>query len=164
MQERERWLELWDRAKELEKAAVERRRGTRDYILERFKKVKYKTFGTLLQGWRAGRVPEEVARLVRECYEGTEAMLTEAASCRSESDRLLEEKRRADHRKVLDPRTDNIPAGEYPKLRECKSFPLRHSCNYGEDERSRWERCEFMKYDDSKSIGDPDRWHCTAPE
>jgi hypothetical protein len=27
-----------------------------------------------------------------------------------------------------------------------------------------WGRCEYMKYDDSKSIQDPARWFCAAPK
>lgn len=160
--ESERWAELWDRAKELEKAAVSRRRSTHDYILERFKKLKYKTFGALARA--VERLPPEAARLVRECDEETKSMLREATESRHESDRLLDEKRRSDQRKVLDPAVDPVPLGDHPKLRDCRSFPLRRSCNYGENEQARWERCPFMKYDNSKTIGDPRRWSCTAPE
>ena len=65
---------------------------------------------------------------------------------------------------LLDPAVDPIPAGEYPKLRACLTYPLRLNCNYGENAESRWGRCEYMKYDDSKSIFDPRRWYCAAPE
>jgi len=42
----------------------------------------------------------------------------------------------------------------YPKLKQKKdcAFPERLDCNV---------RCEYMKYNNSKSIDDPDRWECT---
>jgi hypothetical protein len=164
LQERERWQELWDQAKDLERTAAVRRKGTLDYVVGRFKQVKYKRFGDLLKGARAGKVPEEAARLALECDDEVKKMLAEARSCRQEMERLLEEKRRSDTRKVLDPRIDPIPAGQYPKLRDCKTFPLRRCCNYGENESARWERCEFMKYQEGSLITDPRRWQCVAPE
>ena len=46
----------------------------------------------------------------------------------------------------------------YPKLaadKDC-AFPERKECNYGEG----CERCEYMKYDNSKSTFDQNRWFC----
>lgn len=48
---------------------------------------------------------------------------------------------------------------KYPKFKknsECK-YPERDNCNYDEKQK----RCEFMKYDNSKSIFDSTRWRCT---
>jgi len=48
----------------------------------------------------------------------------------------------------------------YPKFKnkeEC-AYPKRKDCN-GDTEDCKI-RCEFMKYDDSKSISDPSRWRC----
>lgn len=48
----------------------------------------------------------------------------------------------------------------YPKLKnkeEC-AYPKRKDCN-GDAEDCKF-RCEFMKYDNSKSISDPSRWRC----
>jgi len=49
----------------------------------------------------------------------------------------------------------------YPKLKpkeEC-AFPKREICNYSED--GKIQRCQYMKYNNSKSIFDPTRWECT---
>jgi len=49
--------------------------------------------------------------------------------------------------------------GDYPKLNESKcKFPNRLDCNSG----CGYERCEFMKYDNSKSIYDSNRWCCSC--
>ena len=48
----------------------------------------------------------------------------------------------------------------YPKFKakeEC-AFPERLDCN-GDTEDCKF-RCEFMKYDNSKSIFDSTRWRC----
>jgi hypothetical protein len=69
-----------------------------------------------------------------------------------------------DTRNWLDDAVDPIPPGPYPKLRECLTYALRRNCNYGENAEARWSRCEYMRYDDTKSILDPRRWYCAAPE
>lgn len=49
----------------------------------------------------------------------------------------------------------------YPKLKkqeEC-AFPKRIDCN-GDTEQTEFKRCEYMKYNNSKSISDPTRWEC----
>ena len=47
----------------------------------------------------------------------------------------------------------------YPKFKKDKecAFPKRTDCNYGKG----YERCPYMKYDNSRSILDPNRWSCT---
>ena len=47
---------------------------------------------------------------------------------------------------------------KYPKFKEGKecAFPKRKDCNYGKD----YNRCPYMKYNNSKSITDPTRWEC----
>jgi len=50
----------------------------------------------------------------------------------------------------------------YPKLtpqHKCK-YPERKQCNYDVLDNDS-KRCEFMKYDKSKTINDVNRWHCT---
>ena len=46
----------------------------------------------------------------------------------------------------------------YPKLNDDKNckYPERKDCNYGEG----YDRCEYMKYDNSESIFSPTRWKC----
>jgi len=48
---------------------------------------------------------------------------------------------------------------KYPKLEEKENcaYPERDNCNFDENT----ERCEFMKYDNSYSINDHNRWKCT---
>lgn len=45
-------------------------------------------------------------------------------------------------RKEIYEKIDSIPQGGYPKLTNCDIYPLRNSCNHGETEDSKWERCE----------------------
>lgn len=87
-----------------------------------------------------------------------------ATDYRRKSEALLEEIQKSDQRKWLNPADDVIPEGKYPKLKDCKTYPLRRSCNYGENVNFKWKRCEYMEFDNSKSINDPNRWICTAPE
>jgi len=165
MSPREEWANLWDRAKELERQVAERKRSARAAIAARFPaEVGKQQFGHLVRALDAGKLPAEVAALVSENQKEIVALEHEARSCRQKSEQLLEELRRADKRRVLDPRVDVIPSGPYKKLRQCLAYPLRQSCNYGENETARWERCEFMKYDESKSPFDPARWQCTSKE
>ena len=155
--------ELWDRAKALESRAKARKREAWAEIMTRFPALPQKNFGNLSVARRQGRLPAEIARLVEEFESEISVIINEAKACREESKRLLEETRKADTRRVLDPSVDSIPPGPYPKLRECKIYPLRRDCNYGENAESRWNRCDCMKYDQSKSIHDPHSWMCTAP-
>jgi len=160
----EQWALLWDRAKQLEGRAVVRKREAFVEICARFPALKYNSFGALTRARREDRLPENISAVLGGYEQEIATLVTDSKMCRQESDRLLEEHRRADKRKVLDPRTDVIPPGQYPKLLECNTYPLRHSCDHGENATSRWERCEYMKYDNSKSIFDPKRWTCLAPK
>ena len=48
---------------------------------------------------------------------------------------------------------------KHPKFKEKKNcaFPKRDDCNYGEG----YNRCPYMKYNNSKSTFDSTRWECT---
>jgi hypothetical protein len=165
MSPREEWASLWDRAKELERQVAEKKRAARAAIAARFPaEVGKQQFGHLVRALDAGKLQAEIAALVRDHQEEIVTLEHEARSCRQKSDQLLNELRQADKRRLLDPRVDVIPSGPYPKLRQCRAYPLRQSCNYGDNETARWERCEFMKYDESKFPFDPARWRCTAKE
>jgi hypothetical protein len=163
MTEGNQGIELWNRAKALESCALILKRDAWGEITTRFPTLTQKNFGSLSVARKRGKLSAEVAQLVEEFESNISVILNKAKSCREESERLLEEAHNADTRRVLDPAIDSIPHGAYPKLRECKVYPLRHTCNYGESAISRWNRCEHMKYDQSKSIHDPKRWMCTAP-
>ena len=48
---------------------------------------------------------------------------------------------------------------KYPKFKtgDACAYPDREDCNYSD----KCSRCEFMKYNNSKSIFDSTRWECT---
>lgn len=158
------WIKLDDRAKALESRAATRKREAWAEVMARFPALSQKHFGSLSAARQRGKLSIEVAHLVEEFESEISSIINEAKLCREESKRLLEEARKADTRRKLDPSADTIPPGIYPKIRECKIYPLRHDCNHGENEMSRWDRCTHMKYDNSKSIHDLSRWMCTAPK
>jgi hypothetical protein len=155
---------LWQDAKDIEIQLPIKKRAAFEALRRQFPHLKYQRFGSCVIASRNGRLDVEVARVVEEYMKEFDALEAEARRCRAESDHLYKEAGEADKRTVLDPAVDPIPAGEYPKLRACLTYPLRLNCNYGENAESRWGRCEYMKYDDSKSIFDPRRWYCAAPE
>jgi hypothetical protein len=63
-------------------------------------------------------------------------------------------------RRLADPQVDAIPAGKYPKLANCSAYPLRQSCNYGDNAVAYWNRCEHMKYARDKDDGFRGQWYC----
>ena len=56
---------------------------------------------------------------------------------------------------------------KYPKLNDDKhcAYPEREVCNYDIDAKSyeerKYQRCEYMKYDNSVSPFSDSRWKCT---
>jgi hypothetical protein len=156
--------QLWTKAKEIETELPIRKRSAFAELKSRFPQIKSVKFGALAVAARQGRLDAALASAVAQYATEFEALEGEARRCRLESDRLYKKEAAADTRRWLDPAVDPIPAGEYPKLRACLTYPLRQSCNYGENAESRWGRCEHMQYDDSKSIQDPARWFCAAPK
>jgi hypothetical protein len=158
------WIKLEDRAKALESRAAIRKREAWNEVIARFPTLSQKHFGSLSAARQRGKLSVEAAQLVEKFESEISSIINEAKLCREESKRLSEEARKADTRRKLDPAADAIPPGIFPKLRECKIYPLRHDCNHGENVMSRWDRCTHMKYDNSKSILDSRRWMCTAPK
>jgi hypothetical protein len=154
--------QLWTKAKEIDAQVPVRKRAAFAELKHRFPQIKYRNFGSLAVAARQGRLDVELASVVAQYATEFDALEGESRRCRVESDLLYKEEAAADTRKSLDPAVDPIPPGEYPKLRACLTYPLRQSCNYGENAESRWGRCEHMQYDDSKSIHDPARWFCAA--
>ena len=157
-------IRLWDKAKEIEQSLPQKRQLVYEYILKLDPSIKYKNFGGLQTGLKHNKLPAEIAKVFQESVDEIEALKNQAKYYREESDRLIQEKLKNDTRKKLDPKIDSIPPGEYPKLADCSIYPLRHSCNFGENENSKWERCEYMKYDNAKGIFDSSRWECTYNE
>lgn len=156
------WKILLDRAKTLESNAATSKRAAWKEIVSLFPSLPQKNFGNLSLSRQRGKLPVEIALVVEKYEHKISALTNEAKLCREKSEKLLDDARKADTRNVLNPSIDKIPHGSYPKLRDCKIFPLRGDCNYGENASSRWFRCEHMKYDDGKSITDSTRWICTA--
>lgn len=161
---REEWALLWDRAKLLKSQIPIRKRDAFAELNNRFPDLEYKNFGGLARAALKGKLTNAVAAIVVEYDSAINKLIAEAAKCRQESDRLLKAKQQADIRPFLDPAADPIPTGSHSKLCECRIYPLRRDCNYGENEGARWKRCEYMKYDNGKLIFDPTRWMCTASE
>jgi hypothetical protein len=156
--------QLWSRAREIESQLPIQKREAFAELKCRFPQIQYGSFGRLAQGFRQGRLDANLASVVASYVTKLDELEAEARQCRIDGDRLRDEALAADKRKRLDPAVDPIPAGEYPKLRACRVYPLRQSCNYGENAKAKWDRCEFMKYDNSRSILDPARWYCAAPK
>jgi len=158
------WIKSYERAKFLEKLVVDQKQEAWAKVMTSFPELSQKHFGSLVAACRRGKLPIEVANLVDKFESDISSIINEAKFCRNESERLLEENRKADTRRTLDPAIDTIPLAIYPKIQQCKIYPLRHNCNYGENSVSRWDRCSYMKYDDGKSIHSNDRWICTEPK
>lgn len=154
-------IELWERAKDLERRVASRKRECYAEILIRFPTLLQKNFGGLALARRSGKLPVDAASFIEQFENEVSAIANEAKACREKSEMFLADARNADTRVALNPLVDSIPAGVYPKLRDCKIFPLRFDCNHGENTVSRWTRCEHMEYDEGKSIYDPHRWICT---
>jgi hypothetical protein len=160
----EEWSKLWDLAKDLEKRIEEEKRKAYIEIKNRFPDIKYKSFGNVVNACLKGRLREDVMFPVEEFKKEIDRLHTQAQEFRRKSEQLLELERKLDNRRQLDPKIDIVPTGHYKKLKDCKIYPLRQQCNYGENSESKWERCEYMKYDNTKNIMDPERWICIAPD
>ncbi len=155
-------LELWDQAKNIEKSLPVKRQEIYDKIKKKYPSITYKNFVSLNSAFLHNKLPVEIREDVVNDIRNLEELKEKAKYCRDESDRLIQEKLAKDTRRFLDPITEPIPADEnYQKLVNCTIYPIRQSCNSGENEDFKWERCEYMKYDNSKSIFDPTRWVCT---
>lgn len=164
MENREVAWQLLEEARRIEACLPVRKAAAFELLKRQFPDLKYRRFGSFAIAARQGRLEGALACTVGQHLKEFDTLEEQARRCRAESDRMYKEFAEADTRKWLDPAVDPIPAGPYEKLRECLTFPLRRSCNYGENAEAQWSRCEHMRYDDTKSILDPSRWYCTARE
>lgn len=152
------WRVLWDSAKNLEKQVSARKKEAFSKLKSTFPSIKQNNFGNLARAGREGKLPNDVAAAVSE-YEGPIAQMDKDANyCRQESKRLLQQLHDSETRPLLNPAIDPIPPGPYPKLKDCKAYPLRRCCNHGENEQARWNRCDYMQFSEIRD------WHCTAPD
>jgi hypothetical protein len=65
---------------------------------------------------------------------------------------------------MLSPDSDKIPAADYEKLKSCKSFPARGSCNYGSNDEYSWDRCIYMKFIITDSPFYHYKWVCVEKD
>jgi hypothetical protein len=158
-----RWAHLADLARQLEVEAKRARRLALSTIVARYPEISHTDFSALARAAKNGTLPQVVCDIVLADAERIRSLTERAKAYRRESKLLLEAHIAADTRPHLNPLVDMIPPNEYPKLRDCSCFPLRLSCDHGENDRAKWHRCEYMKYDVSKGRFDPQRWVCTAP-
>jgi len=130
---------------------------------EKFPELKYKTFTGLSSGLRANNLDKKVVDYIRKDINYINEKKEEIIFLKEKAIKIIDTISIEYRKRVtkLNPLTDTIPKGEYPKLMNCEIYPKRQSCNHGETENTDWDRCEYMKYDNSKSIYDSDRWQCT---
>jgi len=151
---------LWDEAKRIESQLPALRQAAFARVKASHTGIRYRSWGVLRTVARTSKVAKPYFALVREEAKAIDSIAARAAWCRKESDRLGEMARAADHRRILDPDTDPIPAGPYQKLRDCSQYPLRLTCNEGDLDSVRWPRCKFMTFD---RAGPDGGWICVAP-
>lgn len=159
----DRILPLFDEAQRITESLPQLRRDALERLKAEFPALKYKTWSGLQSGERHGKVGASVVAKYQAEQEKFAALERQAWNAKREAERLRDLRLSLDRRVWLDPKADVIPAGEHPKIRDCTQYPLRKSCNFGENAEARWPRCEFMQYDNSQSIFSPSRWICTAP-
>jgi hypothetical protein len=162
-----KWYVLYKQATDIEGSMTERRSKVFEKCKKKYPDIKYKNYAGLRSGIRYKKLNIEIIDYINDDIEYLLSLAEEAKQLRKESDELLAQKHNNENpvvykpRKVLDPKIDKIPKDDYSKLYDCNIYPLRNSCNFGENESSTWERCEYMKYDNSQSISSSSRWQCT---
>lgn len=154
---------LWNEAKKIEEEVKQKKRDVFKQIKDEYPTLKFRAYGYLNTAFKESKLDSEMAVRIGAFIAGIDALEARAKWCRAESDRLIALKMSMDTRKVLDPQIDIVPNGEYPKIKECKAYPLRQSCNHGEDSVSKWSRCEYMQYDNSQHYLSSTRWICCEP-
>ncbi len=156
----EEWYLFWQKAKDIEEKLPILRREYMQVLREKFPSIPERTqLHHLNNACIAGKYSEEISNEVAILFKKVEHLKQEAKDFRAKSNHLLDEHRKNDTRKVLDPNVDEIPVGEYPKLKNCDKYPKREDCNYGETDLSKWGRCEYMEYDTNNTS-----WVCTYKE
>lgn len=151
------WSALWERAKHLERILPRERKRAFTNLKSKYPELPYKTWAGVSRAIAAGTLRPPISADANNLDNNIKALAVEALQARRESERLLAAKLAADKRPWLDPTVHRIPPGPYSKLRNCTQYPLRASCNYGENAEARWNRCEYMQ-----NAGGVGRWHCTA--
>lgn len=148
-------FKLHDTCKNLEKRFAERRKTFIKEVKELHSEITQKQLYHLYNACIKGKYSDSIRSSVIAVWEETEAIKAESLELKRESDKLYQQGYDLESRKWLDPLVYIIPADEYPKLKDCSNYPKRKSCNYGDNETNRWDRCEFMKFQEGK-------WKCCA--
>ncbi|PKH31494.1 hypothetical protein [Shewanella sp. ALD9] len=154
---------LWDEARKTEEEVKQKKKDIFKQIKDEYPTIKFRAYGSLNTAFKTSKLDSEIAMKIEGFIADIDAKEARAKWCRAESGRLRALKELMDTRKVLDPKIDIVPNGEYPKIKVCKAYPLRQSCNHGEDSVSKWSRCEYMQYDDSQHYLSSSRWMCCEP-
>jgi len=157
-------LELYNRALSIKENLPKERKIIYENFMTKHSSFDFKNFTSLGSAYRFNKLPLNIHSSLKPAMERLENLKKEEMTCREESFKLLEIIQAKDTRKILNPKLDGVPANDYPKLKNCNEYPLRKSCNHGENKVSKWERCEYMKYDNSKSIFNDERWICIAKD
>lgn len=155
---------LYRRAKDIEEKLPEERKAVYEKCLSKFPDIKYKNFTGLKNGYNAKKLDKEIMEYLENDMLKISKLVEEAKELRLQSDELYSQiynENNSQPKLMLDPMVDEIPQDKYPKLSNCSIYPLRKSCNFGSNETHEWERCQYMKYDNSKSIFDSNRWYCS---
>lgn len=155
---KEEWCVLWDRAKFIEQTLPKQRKSAFAALKAKHPGLPYKGWSGVSRAIDAEKLSPEVLSDAAPIDARLRALAEEAHTARKRSEQLLAAQRAADTREVLNPDVDPIPLGLYPKIAACTEYPLRQDCNYGENEKARWDRCKFMYYG-----GMPGVWKCAAP-
>jgi len=160
---REDYQQHLDRVEDIKKELVILRNKTLINCKEKFPDLKYKTFTGLSSGLRANNLDKEVVEFLKKDLDYINEKKEEIIFLQERVVKIIDAISKEYRKRVskLNPLTDTIPKDEYPKLKNCEIYPKRQSCNHGKTENTDWDRCEYMKYDNSKSIYDSNRWQCT---
>ena len=160
------WTIPYLKGKSIEEQLPEMRSEVFEKCKAKYPYIKYKNYGGLRQGVKYKKLDDEIIDYVQDDINKLISLDEEAKELIEKSNKLLSEKQNIESinnklKRTLNPKTDEIPKDIYPKLSNCNIYPLRHSCNFGSNEISSWERCEYMKYDNSVSSLSSNRWQCT---
>jgi len=162
MKNKNNTINLLEEAQKIESYLVEKRKEVFDISKNNYQSIKYKNFNGLLSGFKYKKLPEELLKKLEPSIKEIEVLKNKALLYREKRDIIIENYKANDVPiNTLDPKTDIIPEGIYPKLNNNCIYSLRGSCDSGQNTTSFWARCEFMKYDLSKSPFDAKRWRCT---
>ncbi len=155
------WIQAKEESKRILKELPMLRKNLFNKCKEKYPQIKYKNYSGIVLGFKHNKLESNIKEFISKDIDYINERKEEAENLSELSKNMLRDEISKDRRKKLDPKIDIIPSDIYPKLNDCTIYELRRSCNFGENENSKWDRCEYMKYDQDKSINDKDRWYCS---